>query len=394
MTRPQRRPPPVAPVNNLFVLAAENSAETYAVQVVEEFKRRHPEMSIFGVGGDKLRDAGMELILHNREFSIVGIVEVLSSIVKLKKYMHLLFKEAVRRKADAVLLVDYPDFNLRLAKKFKKTGIPVYYYISPTVWAWRYSRVKVIKRAVDHMFIIFPFEVDIYKQENIPFTYTGHPMIPGIQVTEGRQEFRRAHRFKEDEIVITLLPGSRESEVTSLLPDMLTAAEILAFRRDIRVCLLKAHNINRTLLQPFLDEHATPVQVFQQDHGYNLIHASDLIITTCGTSNLEIAMLGVPFFAVYHVNALSYLMGKNFLKISLYSIVNILAGREVVAELIQQDYNTQNIVKEALRILDSQDVRERMIKDFSEIRQRLTQDQNPPRMIVDKITGDFTQTKI
>ena len=386
MTQPLPPNRPVASVNNLFVLAAENSAETYATQVVEEFKRQYPDISIFGVGGDKLREAGMELILHNREFSIVGIIEVLSSIFKLKKYMNLLVKEVLRRNADAVLLVDYPDFNLRLAKKFKKAGIPVYYYISPTVWAWRYARVKVIKRYVDHMFIIFPFEVEIYKRENIPFTYTGHPMVPRIQVTQRRGEFRRDNRLGMEETVITLLPGSRKSEVASLLPEMLKAASILMTRRDARICLLKAHNIDRSLIQPLLDQYQTEVEIFPQDQGYDLINASDLVITTCGTSNLEIAMLGVPFFAVYQVNSLSYLLGKNFLKINLYSIVNILAGKEVVRELIQQDYNVQNIMREALRILDSQEVRDRMLREFAGIRSRLTQNQNPPQLIVNKIS--------
>ena len=385
----------VAPVvNSLFVLAAENSAETYATQVVEEFKRQYPDTVIFGVGGDKLEQAGMELTLHNREFSIVGIIEVLSSIFKLKKYMNLLVKEVKRRKADAVLLVDYPDFNLRLAKKFKKAGIPVYYYISPTVWAWRYSRVNVIKRYVDHMFIIFPFEVDIYQREGIPFTYTGHPMVPRIQVTEEREEFRRRNRLEEEKTVITLLPGSRKSEVSVLLPQMLKAASILAYRRDARICLLKAHNIDRSLIQTCLEQSGTTVDVFQQDRGYDLINASDLVITTCGTSNLEIAMLGVPFCAVYQVNALSYLLGKNFLKISLYSIVNILAGKEVVKELIQQDFNVQNMVKEALRILDSPEVRDRMKGEFAGIRKQLTQNQNPPQLIVKTIAGGLDSPEI
>ncbi len=359
--------------------------------MVEEFKRNRPGMSIFGVGGDKLESAGMELILHNSEFSIVGIVEVVSSILKLKRYMNLLFREAIKRRVDAVLLVDYPDFNLRLAKKFKQAGIPVYYYISPTVWAWRYSRVKVIKKYVDHMFIIFPFEVDIYRHEGIPFTYTGHPMVPRIKVTQTRSQFRRKNNIAVNDIVVTLLPGSRNSEVTSLLPDMLKAAAILHSRRQIQFCLLKAHNIDRQLIQSFLDECPAPIAIFPQDDGYDLINASDMVITTCGTSNLEIAILGIPFFAVYRVNSLSYLLGKNFLKINLYSIVNILAGREVIRELIQQDFNAQNIVRESLRLLDSENVRTTMIAEFSGIREGLTQNQNPPQLIFQTITGGDTE---
>jgi lipid-A-disaccharide synthase len=376
-------------MKNILIVAAENSAENYGAQVVKEFKKKNANTHFFGVGGDKLARLGVELLIHNNELSVVGIIEVISSIAKLKRCMKLLFNTAVQRNADAVLLIDYPDFNLRLAKKFKKAGIPVYYYISPTVWAWRYSRVKLIKKYVDHLFIIFPFEIDIYKSEGIPFTYTGHPLLPAIKVSEPKEKFRRTHSVTGDELVLTLLPGSRRSEIHFLLPEMLKAIALLNKEFHFHVFLLKADNIESSLIESYLKDSALPVEVIEQRQGYNLINASDIVLTTCGTSNLEIAVIGVPFTAVYQVNKLSYVLGKRFVKIRLYSIVNILAGREVIKELIQQNFTPENMAAELRRILTQPDVQKEMQRQFEKIRLKLTQDHHPPEIIYDKIANDL-----
>ncbi|UCH92278.1 MAG: lipid-A-disaccharide synthase [Candidatus Aminicenantes bacterium] len=376
-------------MKNILIIAAENSAENYAAQIVEQFKKNNTPVNFFGVGGDKLAQQGVDVIVHNKELAVVGIIEVISSLLKLKRYMKILFQAAVKRKADAVLLIDYPDFNLRMAGKCKKAGLRVYYYISPTVWAWRYSRVNLIKKYVDHIFIIFPFEIAIFEKENIPFTYTGHPLLPGIKVNEKKQDLRGRQAVAKDALVVTLLPGSRKSEVLFLLPQMLAAMELLKKEFNIQIFLLKATGIDRELLDSYIKENPLRVRIIDQDHGYNLINASDIVLTTCGTSNLEIAIIGVPFVAVYRVNKLSYILGKRFVKINLYSIVNILAGKEVVRELIQHEYTTENIVTEMRRILTQPKVREEMLAQFHRIRNRLTQDKHPPEIIYKKIVKDI-----
>ncbi len=376
-------------MKNILIIAAENSAENYAAQIVDQFKKNNTPVHFFGVGGDQLTGQGVEVIIHNKELAVVGIIEVISSILKLKRYMKILFHEAIKRKADAVLLIDYPDFNLRMARKCKQAGLRVYYYISPTIWAWRYSRVKLIKKYVDHIFIIFPFEIPIFEKENISFTYTGHPLLPRVKVNEKKEDFRKRHAVLKDVRLVTLLPGSRKSEVLFLLPEMLRAMALLKKEFNIRVFLLKANGIDRDLLLPYLNESPLPVQVIDQPHGYDLINASDIILTTCGTSNLEIAVIGVPFTAVYRVNKLSYILGKRFVKINLYSIVNILAGKEVIRELIQHEYTAENIVTELRRILENPGVREEMLAQFRHIRTMLTQDKHPPEMIYKKITADI-----
>jgi lipid-A-disaccharide synthase len=376
-------------MKNILIIAAENSAENYGTQIIDAFQNNNAPVNFFGIGGNKFLARGVDVIIHNKELAVVGIIEVISSIVKLKKYMSTLVNAAKKRKADAVILIDYPDFNIRIAKKFKRAGIPVYYYISPTVWAWRYSRVKLLKKYVTHMFIIFPFEVPIFEKEKIPFTYTGHPLLPMIKVKENRKNFRAKTGVNESELMVSLLPGSRKSEVNFLLPEMLKAMELLKKDFQITLFLLKAVTIERELISGFLKESPLNVQIIDQEQGYDLIHASDIVLTTCGTSNLEIAIIGTPFVAVYRVNKLSYLLGKRFVKIDLYSIVNILAQKEVIKELIQHDFTAKNIVKEMRNILANREVRDKMLAEFAGIRTLLAQDKNAPEIIYKKISGDI-----
>lgn len=390
-------------MKNILIIAAENSAENYGTQIIEEFQKNKTPAHFFGIGGDKFLAHGVDVLVHNKELAIVGIIEVISSIAKLKRCMSTLVKAARDRKADAALLIDYPDFNIRMAKKLHRAGIPVYYYISPTVWAWRYSRVNLLKKYVTHMFIIFPFEIPIFEKEAIPFTYTGHPLLPIIKVNESREKFRtrmgnlgtigrmgiECREFNEPEIMVTLLPGSRRSEVRFLLPEMLKAMMLLKKEFHIKVFLLKAEGIEQDLISNFLAKSPLRVIVIPQEQGYNLIHASDIVLTTCGTSNLEIAILGTPFTAVYKVNWLSFLLGKRFVKINLYSIVNILARKEVVKELIQHNFKAENIFKEMRRILISSSVREEMLAEFSRIKEMLGHDKNAPEIIYKKISADI-----
>ncbi len=377
-------------MKQILVVAAENSAENYACQVVDVFTSNNSQVRFFGVGGDKLAQKGVDIIIHNKELAIVGIVEVLSSLVKLKRYMNTLVKEALKRKTDAVLLIDYPDFNLRLAKKMKQVGIKVYYYIAPTVWAWRYSRVKTIKKYVDRLFIIFPFEIPIYKKETIPFTYTGHPLLPMVQVNQSREEFRKELNIPQNEILVSLLPGSRKSEVGFLLATMLKAMEILNKDYRLHIVLLKADNIDKEIINQYIGESSLDIRIVEQGNRYNLIGASDIALTTCGTSNLELALLNVPFTAVYRVNPLSYLMGKRFVKIDLYSIVNILAGKEVIKEWIQEAFTVENIINEMHRILNNEDVRGTMRQEFEKIREKLTEEHHPPEIIYNTIINELS----
>ncbi|MCK4889185.1 MAG: lipid-A-disaccharide synthase, partial [Candidatus Aminicenantes bacterium] len=292
-----------------------------------------------------------------------------------------------RKKADGAILIDYPDFNLRLAKKLKKAGIPVYYYISPTIWAWRYSRIKIIRKYVDHMFIIFPFEQEIYKKEIIPFTYTGHPLIPSIKINKERDIFRKELNIIDGEKVLSLLPGSRLSEIESLLPEMLSAIKILRSQFKLKAIILKADNINNEIIEKIIDSSGIEVEIINQKNRYDLFNASDAALASCGTSNLELAVCGLPFVAVYKVNKLSYLLGKGFLKISLYSIVNILLKKKVVSEFIQNKFTAKNCAEAVSILLSDQDKADEQRREFLGLKEMLSLKSSPSEIIFNKLVS-------
>jgi len=375
-------------MRNILLVAAENSAETYAVQVVREFAPGG-DVHFWGVGGDRLEACGFEAVVHNRSLAVVGIVEVISHLWRIRGIMKRLFRLARERRADAALLIDYPDFNLRLARRLRRAGIPVYYYISPTVWAWRYGRVAQIRRWVSRLFVIFPFEVSIYEKEGVTFTYTGHPLLSEVRVGEPRGEFRRRNGVAGGDILLALLPGSRESEVALLLPEIMGAVRRLRQEFPLKVFLLRAQNIPPASLAAVEAREGGPVTVLGQERGFDLLNAADAVITTCGTSNLEAALLGAPFVAIYKVNRLTYLLGRRFLRIGLYSIVNILAGRQVAVELIQKECRAERIVEEIRKLLSDPALRESMRLEFQRIRQSLQQEERPAAIICRRIREDL-----
>jgi lipid-A-disaccharide synthase len=315
----------------------------------------------------------------------VGIVEVAAHLFRIRRVLNLVFRQARERHADAALLIDYPDFNLRLARRLRRAGIPVYYYISPTVWAWRYGRVEQIRRWVSRLFVIFPFEVPIYEKEKVTFTYTGHPLLSEVRVSESREDFRRRHGVADNEILLALLPGSREAEVRMLLGEMLGAVRLLRREYPLKVFLQRAQNIHPEQLAA-VDPH---IRVLDQELGFDLLNAADAVITTCGTSNLEAALLGVPFVAVYRIHRLTYLLGRRFVKIGLYSIVNILAGRQVAAELIQEQCRAERIYEEARKILDDPRLRDEMREGFRRVKESLQQEEKPAAIICRRIRADL-----
>ncbi len=376
-------------MTHILLVAAENSAETYAVQVVKEFAARRADVRFWGIGGDRLEAVGFENVVHNRSLAVVGIIEVVAHLWRIRGIMKRILRQALARRADAALLIDFPDFNLRLARRLHRAGIPVYYYVSPTVWAWRYGRVEQIRRWVKRLFIIFPFEKAIYEREGVTFTYTGHPLLSEVRVSGERNDFRRRHGVGAGDTVLALLPGSRESEVRRLLPEILAAVQRLRRGHALQVFLQRAQNIPPGLLVAAAADPA--IRIVGQEQGYDLLNAADAVITTCGTSNLEAALLGVPFVAVYRINRLTYLLGRRFMRIRLYSIVNILAGRQVAPELIQGECRAGRIAEETARILGDPQLRATMRGEFRRIAESLRQDERPAEIICRQILADLRE---
>jgi lipid-A-disaccharide synthase len=283
---------------------------------------------------------------------------------------HALHKEIQMRRPGAAVLIDSPDFNLRLARKIKKLGIPILYYISPTVWAWRKSRLKSIKRLVDKILLIFPFEKDIYQRENIPHAFVGHPLLERIGLSMTRQGFFSKYGLDPGKKTICLLPGSRSSEINFHMPVLVETAARMAEKGKAQFVLVKAENISLDQLEVYLHGAEDWVKIVE-NNAYEAIGFSDLVLSSCGTATLEAALLKTPAVAFYRLSSLSYRLGVKFIKIKHYSIVNILAGREVIGELIQKNMTPENLIREAEALLGSAEKREGMVKEYQKVRDSL-----------------------
>lgn len=353
-----------------LIIAGENSGEKYGARIIHEFRKFHPSATFFGIGGKEMEKEGVDLLFSIKELALVGAFEVIAHLPRLIRIFSHLKKEIARREPVASVLVDSPDFNLRLAKVLKKKSIPVLYYISPTVWAWRKGRLKTIKNAVDKMMLIFPFEEKIYREHQIPARYVGHPLREILKLALQKKEFLKKHNLDPSKKVITFLPGSRRSELTFHMPVIVKAIKRIQEEFDTQFLLLKAENIDDQLISGFISSSMDKIKILAEDK-YEAMASSDIILAACGTANLEAALLEIPLISFYRIQPLTYLLGRPFVHIRNYSIVNILAGRRIVPELIQRDFTPQNIYWETKRILCSAEKRMEMIKDFQSIKKIL-----------------------
>lgn len=346
----------------IAVVAGEASGDLHASEVVRELNALDPHLQTFGIGGDLLAAEGMTLLHHARELGIVGLFNVLRHLPMFRRVFAELIERIERERPDLVLLVDYPGFNLRVAKKCKALGIPVVYYISPQVWAWRKGRVRHIARYVDRMIVIFPFEEEFYRKHRVPVTYVGHPVI------EQLGGIRRSER-NPDELRIALLPGSRMHEVASLLPAMLDAVTILRRERRVDACIVQAPTIEREALERIVARRGAGVAIVPHDRG-EAVAAADVALSSSGTATLESAVLGTPVVVMYHLSRLTYILAKKLVRLPHFSLVNIVAGKEVVPELIQADVNGARIADEVRRLVAPGNY-ERVRAELAEVRARL-----------------------
>ncbi|MBN1940392.1 MAG: lipid-A-disaccharide synthase [Candidatus Aminicenantes bacterium] len=355
---------------DVLIVAGEKSGENYGAAVVREFHRLQPETAFFGVGGTNMSAAGVEILVPMEDLAVMGLAEVVREIPRIKRILNRLAEEAQNRRPAAAVLIDSPDFNLRLARLLKPLGIPVLYYISPTVWAWRKGRLDTIRDVVRKMLLIFPFEQVLYAEAGIPHAYVGHPLLERLRVQKLREEFFQENGLDPDRPLITLLPGSRKGEIQRHIGPLRDAADRLRAERGAQFVLIEAEDLDRRFVPDLLGEAAGHIRRLRTD-AYEAMAASDLVLSACGTANLESALLGTPLVAFYRISPLTYALGRPFVRIRNYSIVNILAGKKLIAELIQKDFTAANLVREAERILDDENVRAEMKLYFTAIRQTL-----------------------
>jgi lipid-A-disaccharide synthase len=354
----------------VLIVAGEKSGENYGAAVVRRFRGLRPESAFFGIGGARMAAEGVELLFPMEDLAVVGVFEVISEIPRIRRIFRRIQEEVRRRRPAAAVLIDSPDFNLRLAKRLKALGVPVLYYIGPTVWAWRPGRLETVRKYVREMCLIFPFEEEIYRKAGVRARFVGHPLLERVAISLSRPDFLARHEIDADRPLVALLPGSRKSEIRFHMPVLVETASRLASAGPRQFILPLAEDLDPALLDPFLASSRIPIRVIRSDH-YEAMAYADLVLSSCGTANLETALLGTPLIAFYRLSSLTYSVGRPFVRIPHYSIVNILAGGPVVPELIQKEFTAGGLAREAERLLGSAEAREEMRTRFAAIKEGL-----------------------
>jgi lipid-A-disaccharide synthase len=353
-----------------MIVAGEASGDLHGSRVAKAVMRLNPEIQVLAMGSENLRQAGAEVIIDSSRLAVVGITEVIERIGALFKAYQNLKKIIKKNELSLLILIDFPDFNLSLARVAKKAGVPVLYYISPQVWAWRSGRVQKISRRVNKMAVIFPFEVPLYQNAGLDVEFVGHPLLDvlGSTVKEGLSS--DSSDFA-GEPVIALLPGSREREIRSFLPEMVRAAEILTAKKPgSKFILPAAPTVDVHELRNLSQSQFASISVVE-GKTYEAIMAADVVIVASGTATLETAILGKPMVIVYQVSPMSYWVGKVLVKVDWVGLVNIVAGKNVAPELLQREFKGERIAAEALRILEDKAYRRKMVEGLSEVRKKL-----------------------
>jgi lipid-A-disaccharide synthase len=334
-----------------MIIAGEASGDLHGANLVREASKLDSSLSFFGIGGPKMRKAGVHTLVDASEMAVVGLVEVISHFPTIFQAFTTMKRILQAEPPDLLILIDYPDFNLRLAKVAKKEKVKVLYYISPQVWAWRVGRVKKIGRLVDRMAVVFPFEVPFYEKEKIPVTFVGHPLADTVHPSLSRDEAQKKFALDPARKTIGLFPGSRRQEIRNLFPVILESAELLKKQfPELQFILPVASSLKREDLEPELDSSGLEVAVVE-GMGYDVMQVCDAAITVSGTVTLELAMIGVPMVIIYKVSPLTYMIGKHLIRVDHIGICNIVAGERVVQELIQHDAEAAKIAEEITRIL-------------------------------------------
>lgn len=356
----------------ILLVAGEASGDLLGGLLLEQLSRIAPGHSVFGVGSKSLEAQGMELLAHSEEIEMVGGIEGLSRLPKVYHVYSLLKDEIASKRADLLLLIDYPGMNLKLAQVARTVGVPVVYYVSPQVWAWRPGRIKKIRRTVDLMMVILPFEEKIYREARVPVEYVGHPLIDVVTPRVEREPFRRSLGVPGGRRLVALLPGSRKQEVTQLLGEMAAASAILSERMDVSFVLpvaptLALEHLNRCWAGLAFTK-GVDCKIIKGDT-YSALAAADVALVASGTATLEAALLGVPHVLVYKTHPITYAIGKRVVRVKWLSLANILLGREVIPELLQSRAKASLMAQEVERLLDGSG--EDMKSDMMRLRETL-----------------------
>lgn len=363
---------------SILIIAGEASGDLHGASLIRELKKLDSSLKIFGIGGNKMQAEGMELIYHIDKMAFLGFVEVIKHLPFIKNVQRDLIEEVKKRKIKDVVLIDYPGFNLSIAKKLKQLEpkIELIYYITPQVWAWGKGRVKKIKKLFKKVLVVFPFEEKFFKEINVDAEFVGHPLIQEINTYDFVSRNYLDNKFDLDPAkeILLILPGSRKQEVKSIFPEAIKAASKLSGVLDMQVVVACSSNINEKIFYDFTTERKFNVI---KDYTYDLLKHAKFGIVKSGTSTLEAGLLELPMVIVYRTSNVTYAIGKSLVKIKNFGLANIVLGEQVVSELIQNDANANNIYDTAITILSDEDLLNQMKTRLSKIK-KILGDKNAP----------------
>jgi len=352
-------------------MSGEASGDLHGANLAREIQKEDPSIALYGVGSARMKEAGVQMLADASEISVVGLTEVLTHIRAIRRVYVMLKNFLQHERPDLLVLIDFPDFNILLGKAAKKIGIPVLYYISPQVWAWRKGRIKTIAGLVKAIIVVFPFEVLLYEKERIDVRFVGHPLVDVVKSDLTEKQARYDLGIDADRRTVALLPGSRKSEILHLLPDMLSAARLLSSRfPDLQFILPIAPTLDREFVLAFTGQAGVPVRIVE-GRVYDVLKASDTALVASGTATLETGIMGVPMVIMYRISPLSFFIGKFFIDVDHIGLVNIVAGKRIVPELIQDEVTPKKIADAITLMLTDQAYYNRIRADLTEVKKRL-----------------------
>ena len=357
-------------MTRLLLSCGEASGDLYAGALVEALRRREPDIDVAGLASDRFAAAGGRLIADFHGLSVTGLTEALSVVPRSFRMIKRLTKVARQEKPHALILIDYPDFNFSLMRRISRLGIPVIYYVSPQIWAWRSGRIRQMQRYVDRVLPIFPFEPAIYEKARMDVRFVGHPLIDLARPRLSREDFLRKLNLDPSRPVLALLPGSRKNELERLAPIIVEAIPSIAERvPGVQFVVARAPNLGDGLFEPFgLSRVTIRIADAQTDE---VLNASDAVVTASGTATVQTALHRKPMVVLYKLSPMTYRLGLPLAKVNMYAMVNLIAGERIVVELIQDACTPDAVATEAVRLLNDADYRSRMIAALDEVKRKL-----------------------
>lgn len=359
----------------ILISAGEASGDLYAASLAAALRKRLPDVEFFGCAGPRMRAAGVRPVVDAASLAVVGLVEVVAHIPRIYGEYRKLLDAARPERPDVAILTDSPDFHLRLARRLKKLGVPVIYFVAPQVWAWRKGRLPAMRRVIDRLLCIFPFEQEFFEKRGVSATYIGHPLAALVRPSRSRTEFFAQHRFPLDRPLVALLPGSRRGEAARHMPALVDAAARIS--RELPVSFVLARPAGGFAPADFRQPiSGASIQVIEGETWDVLAHA-DLALAASGTVTIEAALLGTPMITFYKVTPLSWILGKLLVDVPFYSMVNLVAGRAVVSELMQNEMKGGRLASEALRLLKDPAARGAMRRELHNVTRALASFEDP-----------------